>query len=38
LTAPFIAPNGMIEFADGVEIVGQKSRIKQIAKLLEGSA
>ena len=38
LTVPFIAPNGMIEFIDGVEIVGQKSRIKQIAKLLGGSA
>lgn len=38
LTAPFITPNGMIEFADGVEIVGQKSRIKQIAKLLGGAA
>jgi hypothetical protein len=38
LSAPFIAPNGIIEFADGVEIVGQKSRIKQIAKLLGGSA
>ncbi len=37
LTAPFIAPNGIIEFADGVEIVGQKSRIKQIVKILEGS-
>lgn len=37
LTAPFIAPNGIIEFADGVEIVGQKSRIKQIAKLLGGA-
>lgn len=38
LTAPFIAPNGIIEFADGVEIVGQKSRMKQIAKLLGGAA
>lgn len=38
LTAPFIAPNGIIEFADGVEIVGQKSRIKQIAKLLGSAA
>ena len=38
LTAPFITPNGIIEFSDGVEIVGQKSRIKQIAKLLGGAA
>ena len=37
LTAPFIAPNGMIEFADGVELVGQKSRVKKIAQMLGGA-
>jgi len=37
LVAPFFTPNGIIEFTDGVELVGQKSRIKQIAKMLEES-
>jgi hypothetical protein len=35
VVAPFFTPNGIIEFTDGVELVGQKSRIKQIAKMLE---
>ncbi len=33
LTAPPIIPNGIINFGYDLEFVGQKSRIKQIAKL-----
>lgn len=31
LTAPFIAPNGIIDFGGGLEFVGAKKQIKAIA-------
>lgn len=36
LTAPMLVPNGIIAFADGVQLVGAKKRIKAIAELIRG--
>lgn len=34
LTAPMLTPNGLIAFADGVEVIGAKKRMKAMHALL----
>jgi len=34
LTAPMLTPNGIIDFADGVELIGAKKRMKSMHALL----
>jgi len=38
LSAPFLVPNAILSFSDGVELVGGKGRMKKIAQLLGGSS
>ena len=37
LTAPALAPNGIVAFTDGVSFIGQKSRIAAVSDLVRAS-